>query len=297
MPGHDVVRPHVPHPVNVILRPVNDRFLEDVAFPAFSLGVIDAGAGLARLLQGMADSRTQWLVEQVLDRTVGGSFFGLDDDQWLEALHRVLFAEWQLTGSGWTAVSEHPGYAGKYEHALHAALMLQEPAYPYWDPRAAEAFQAEWLGRVIRSGLVALVAGIWDPFPPFPPDQVRVTVGRSLYRPADNAALADWSFRSSYAVKAWGGRLKEQVEKLMEREQKRLGRVSVPEVQELLAYWLGTLPSPPTLTVAFSGLGADAQAWVREVGQLAQQIREAAAQDFALTSLVTREGGTLSVLD
>ena len=68
-------------------------------------------------------------------------------------------------------------------------------------------------------------------------------------------------------------------------------------MQELRAYWLGTLPAPPTLTVAFSGLGADAQAWVREVGQLAQQVREAAAQDFALTSLVTRESGTMSALD
>lgn len=283
--------------MNVILRPVNDRFLEEVAFPAFTLGVVDAGAGLARLLQGMADSRTQWLVEQVLDRTVGGSFFGLDDDQWLEALHRVLFAEWQQSSEGWTAVAEHPGYAGKYEHALHAALMLQEPAYPYWDPQGAETFQADWLLRVIRSGLVALVAGIWDPFPAFPPDQVLVTLGRSLYRPSDNSAVADWCFRSSYAVKAWGRRLQEQVQRLVEREQKRLGKVAIPEVQELLAYWLGTLPAPPTLTVAFSGLGADAMAWVREVGQLAQQVREAAAQDFALTSLVTREGGTLTALD
>jgi hypothetical protein len=283
--------------VNVILRPVNDRFLEEVAFPAFSLGVVDAGAGLARLLQGMADARTVWLVEHVLDRTVGGSFFGLDDDDWLEALHRVLFAEWRDAGEGWTVVAEHAGYAGKYEHALHAALMLQEPAYPYWDPRAAETFQTDWLGRVIRSGLVALVAGIWDPFPAFPPDQVLVTLGRSLYRPSDNAAVADWSFRSSYAVKAWGRKLAEQAHRLMERERKRLGKVEIPEVQELLAYWLGTLPSPPTLTVAFSGLGADAQAWVREVGQLAQQVREAAAQDFALTSLVTRESGTLSALD
>jgi hypothetical protein len=283
--------------VNVILRPVNDRFLEDVAFPAFSLGVVDAGAGLARLLQGMADPRTLWLVEHVLDRTVGGSFFGLDDDDWLEALHRVLFAEWQQSAEGWTVVAEHAGYAGKYEHALHAALMLQEPAYPYWDPRAAEAFQADWLGRVIRSGLVALVAGIWDPFPAFPPDQVLVTLGRSLYRPADNAAVADWSFRSSYAVKAWGRKLQEQVQRLAERERRRLGKVEIPEVQELLAYWLGTLPTPPALTVAFSGLGADAQAWVREVGQLAQQVREAAQKDFALTSLVTRESGTLSTLD
>jgi hypothetical protein len=283
--------------VNVILRPVNDRFLEEVAFPAFTLGVVDAGAGLARLLQGMADARTVWLVEHVLDRTVGGSFFGLDDDDWLEALHRVLFAEWRDAGEGWTVVAEHAGYAGKYEHALHAALMLQEPAYPYWDPKAAEAFQADWLGRVIRSGLVALVAGIWDPFPAFPPDQVLVTLGRSLYRPSDNAAVADWCFRSSYAVKAWGRKLQEQVQRLVERERKRLGKVEIPEVQELSAYWLGVLPSPPTLTVAFSGLGADAQAWVREVGQLAQQVREAAAQDFALTSLVTRESGTLSTLD
>jgi hypothetical protein len=283
--------------VNVILRPVNDRFLEEVAFPAFSLGVVDAGAGLARLLQGMADERTLWLVERVLERTVGGSFFGLDDDEWLEALHRVLFAEWQQTPVGWAVAFEHAGYAGKYEHSLHAALMLQEPTYPYWDPRAAEAFQADWLGRVIRSGLVALVAGIWDPFPTFPPDQVLVTLGRSLYRPADNAAVADWSYRSSYAVKAWGRKLQEQVQGLALRERKRLGKVELPEVQELLAYWLGTLPSPPTLTVAFSGLGADAQAWVREVGQLAQQVREAAAKDFGLTSLVTRESGTLSSLD
>lgn len=283
--------------MNVILRPVNDRFLEEVAFPAFSLGVVDAGAGLARLLQGMADSRTQWLVEHVLERTVGGSFFGLDDDDWLEALHRVLFAEWQETPEGWAVATEHAGYAGKYEHALHAALMLQEPTYPYWDPRVAEAFQADWLGRVIRSGLVALVAGIWDPFPTFPPDQVLVTLGRSLYRPSDNAAVADWSYRSSYAVKAWGRKLQEQVVRLAERERRRLGKVEIPEVQELLAYWLGTLPAPPTLTVAFSGLGADAQAWVREVGQLAQQMREAAEKGFGLTSLVTRESGTLSALD
>ena len=32
--------------MNVILRPVNDRFLEDVAFPAFSLGVVDAAHGV-----------------------------------------------------------------------------------------------------------------------------------------------------------------------------------------------------------------------------------------------------------
>ncbi|HXX30494.1 MAG TPA: hypothetical protein VEJ89_07235 [Myxococcaceae bacterium] len=283
--------------MNVIIRPVNDRFLEEVAFPAFSLGVVDAGAGLARLLQGVADLRTRWLVERVLERTVGGSFFGLDDDDWLEALHRVLFAEWQLVDEGWTLVAEHPGYAGNYGHALHAALMLQEPAYPYWDRAAAETFQNDWLGRVIRSGLVALVAGIWDPFPAFPPDQVLVTVGQSTYRPVDNAAVADWSFRSSHAVSAWGRRLPEQVQALAAREQRRLGKVEIPEAHELVGHWLGRIHDPPALTVAFSGLGADAQAWVREVGQLARQIREASQKGFGLTTLLTREGGTMAPLE
>ena len=50
---------------------------------------------------------------------------------------------------------------------------------------------------------MALVAGIWDPFPPFPPDQVLVTVGRSTYAPSENLAIADWSYRPSHAVKAW----------------------------------------------------------------------------------------------
>jgi hypothetical protein len=280
--------------VNVVIRPVHDRFLEDIAFPALTLGVVDAAAGLGKLLEDVADDRVRWLLEQVLDRTVGGSFFGLVDDDWLELVHLLLFAEWYRSGEGWRIAREHPGYAARYELALHAALMLQDSSYPHADPVRAEAFREEWLGNVIKSGPVALVAGIWDPFPAFPPDQVLVTVGRSTYAPAENLAIADWSYRPSHAVRAWAKRLPEQVGALLSREQSRLGRVEIPESEELLSYWLGKVPNPPPLSVAFSGLGPEAANWVREIGELARLLREAAAAERGLTSLVTREGGQVT---
>ena len=283
--------------MNLVIRPVHDVFLEEVAFPAFAVGVVDAASGLAKLLETVGDERVAWLLHQVLDRTVGGSFFGLVDEEWLELVHLLLFSEWERRRDGWHVAREHPGYAASYELALHVALMLQDPSYPYADPAAAERFREDWLGKVIKSGPVALVAGIWDPFPSFPPDQVLVTVGQSTYRPVDAAAVADWSFRNSHAVSAWGRRLPDQVHQLVAREQRRLGKVDIPEVNELLGHWLGRIPDPPALTVAFSGLGADAQAWVREVGQLARQVREASQQGFALTTLLTREGGTMAPLE
>jgi hypothetical protein len=169
--------------------------------------------------------------------------------------------------------------------------MLQDPSYPYADAQAAERFRDEWLGKVIKSGPVALVAGIWDPFPPFPPDQVLVTVGRSTYAPSEDLAIADWSYRPSHAVKAWERRLDDQLRNLVGRERSRLGPVSLRESDELLAYWMGQIPEPPALSVAFSGLGPTASAWVREVGELSRLIRNAAAARHGLTSLVTREGG------
>ncbi|HEY1127362.1 MAG TPA: hypothetical protein VGF83_06335, partial [Actinomycetota bacterium] len=81
---------------------------------------------------------------------------------------------------------------------------------------------------------------------------------------------------------------------LLSREQRRLGRVEIPESEELLAYWLGKVPNPPPLSVAFSGLGTEAANWVREIGELARLLREAAAAERGLTSLVTREGGQVS---
>jgi hypothetical protein len=280
--------------VNLVIRPVHDIFLEEVVFPAFALGVVDAGSGLAKLLESVADERVAWLLGRVLDRTVGGSFFGLVDDEWLELMHVLLFSEWERRPDGWHVAREHAGYAANYELALHVALMLQDPSYPYADGRAAEEFRDEWLGKVIRSGPVALVAGIWDPFPTFPPDQVLVTVGRSTYAPAENLAIADWSYRPSHAVQSWARRLDEQLRSLLGRERARLGPLSLRESDELLAYWSGKLPEAPALSVAFSGLGPTAGGWVREVGELSRLVRSAASAGQGLTSLVTREGGQVT---
>ncbi len=280
--------------MNLVIRPVHDIFLEEVVFPAFALGVVDAGSGLAKLLESVADERVAWLLGRVLDRTVGGSFFGLVDDEWLVLMHVLLFSEWERRSDGWHVAREHAGYAANYELALHVALMLQDPSYPYADEPAAESFRDEWLGRVIRSGPVALVAGIWDPFPTFPPDQVLVTVGRSTYAPAENLAIADWSYRPSHAVQSWGRRLDEQLRSLLGRERARLGPLSLRESDELLAYWSGQLPEAPALSVAFSGLGPTASGWVREVGELSRLVRSAAIAGQGLTSLVTREGGQVT---
>ena len=70
--------------------------------------------------------------------------------------------------------------------------------------------------------------------------------------------------------------------------------MSLRESDELLAYWTGQLPEAPVLSVAFSGLGPTASAWVREVGELSRLIRSAAAAGHGLTSLVTREGGQVN---
>ena len=204
--------------MNLVIRPVNDVFLEEVAFPALAVGVVDAASGLGKLLESIADERVAWLLGRVLDRTVGGSFFGLVDDEWLELVHVLLFSEWERRRDGWHVSHEHPGYAASYELALHVALMLQDPSYPYADAHAAERFRDEWLGKVIKSGLVALVAGIWDPFPTFPPDQVLVTLGRSTYAPSEDLAIADWSYRPSHAVKSWERRLDDQLKNLVGRE-------------------------------------------------------------------------------
>jgi len=280
--------------VNLVIRPVYDAFLEEVAFPAFAVGVVDAASGLGKLLESIADERVSWLLGQVLDRTVGGSFFGLVDEEWLELVHVLLFSEWERRPNGWHVAREHPGYAANYELGLHVALMIQDPSYPYADTPAAERFREDWLGKVIKSGPVALVAGIWDPFPPFPPDQVLVTVGRSTYAPPENLAIADWSYRASHAVHSWARRLDEQLRNLLQRERVRLGPVSLREADELLGYWTGRLEEAPVLSVAFSGLGPGSGGWVREVGELSRIIRSAAAARQGLTSLVTREGGQVS---
>ena len=92
-------------------------------------------------------------------------------------------------------------------------------------------------------------------------------------------------------MKSWERRLDDQLKNLLGRERSRLGPVSLRESDELLAYWRGQIPDAPALSVAFSGLGPTASAWVREVGEMSRLIRDATKAGHGLTSLVTREGG------
>jgi hypothetical protein len=73
---------------------------------------------------------------------------------------------------------------------------------------------------------------------------------------------------------------------MLKREETRLSPLEMPESSEILDYWLGRQPQPPVLTVAFSGLGQRAASWVRELGELARQIRSAAEREQGLTILI-----------
>ena len=63
--------------MEVVLRPINDHFLQEVVFPAFEMGVIDSGPAIEHLLKHLNDESTRVLLELVLDNTAGESFFGM----------------------------------------------------------------------------------------------------------------------------------------------------------------------------------------------------------------------------
>src|SRR5687767_8721903 len=123
--------------MDVVIRPVNDRFLAEVAFPGFELGVVDAMSGLEFLAQHLVDERTKTLIELLLERGVEGSFFSLEEDKWIEAVYRLLFWEWREVDGGWEITHEYLGFAGDWDEALHLALMLEDAHYPYHDEAAA----------------------------------------------------------------------------------------------------------------------------------------------------------------
>ena len=155
--------------MDVVIRPVNDRFLEEVAFPAFEAGVLDASAGLQALLEKLHDERTCLLLEMLLQHGVEGSFFSLEEDKWVETVYRLLFSEWIEEAEGWTVSADYVGYAGDWEQTLHLCLMLEDPNYPYHDEVKARQARRDFLENpVAKQGLSALVCGLWDPLPPVP---------------------------------------------------------------------------------------------------------------------------------
>lgn len=275
--------------MDVVIRPVGDKFLKEVAYPAFEVGMVDATAGLEQLRGQIQDAHTLTQIEILLDQGVEGSFFSLNANQWLDVVYRLLFHEWKKSrDGGWVMGSEYLAYAGSLENTLHLTLMLEEPRYPYTEPPKAKELRTLFIENPEpHFGLASLVAGSWHPVPAFAPDQVVSITGRGMYSPQEDVAYADWTHRPAATLKVWKAQLAQKLQKLIEREERRLHPVDIPEKYEILQYWNGNIPEPPYLAVAFSGLGPEAHGWIREIGTLAQLVRNAASHDQGLTAIIS----------
>jgi hypothetical protein len=277
--------------VEVIIRPVNDEFLTEVVFPTFELGVIEAEPALERLQTQLNDEESRVNLELLLDKGVRGGFWGLEDSRWFEVCYRLLFWDWIHDGDGWTITDPFVGFAGKWEDTLHLSLMLEDQRYTYEKPHEAREERKAFFARPdTRRGLSSLICGAWDPVPQFPPDQVMLQVGEGIFRPDENVARADWSWRPLDKVNQWAAQLPNALSRLLSREAQRLRPIDAPEKHEILEYWLGRIEEPPVLAVSFSGLGPETSMWIREIGQLARVIRNAAAAERGLTSVVSHHG-------
>lgn len=274
--------------MDVVIRAVNERFLDEVAFPIFEQGSTDSAGAIERLAHVIDDPETRLQAEALLDRRAEGGWSEVDADRFQEVVYRLLFCEWRRTPTGWHVVERDDAYANTLDQAVHFAMMLTDPAYPYWDPAEAQR-QRDVLVTppYMERGLPAFVSGLWDPAPGFAPGEVLTTRGTNIHRPREGYSLADWAYRDRHTVAEWSADLPRTLRSLLHREIERLRPIDVPEASEVIEYWLGTTPHPPQLVVAFSGLGASSTQWVREIADLAAQIRRAAAREQALTSIIT----------
>jgi hypothetical protein len=258
-------------------------------FPAFELGVLDAAPAIDHLLRHLNDEHTRVLLDLVLEHSAQGSFFGLNDERWNEALYRMLFYEWLRDSEGWTITQQHVGYAGPWEETFHLALMLEDPDYPYAEAERAELYRRAFWGQPKkRHGLSTLLCGAWDPVPSFPPDQVLTLDGNGLFDPRAGVARADWAWRPMLTVNQWAAKMPSALNRLLDREVKRLYPIDPPERHEVLDFWLGRVPHPPVLAVSFSGLGPRSHEWIQELGSMGQVVRNAAAQQLGLTAVISR---------
>jgi hypothetical protein len=275
--------------MEVVLRPTNDQFLKEVVFPAFEMGVVEAAPAIEHLLERLLDEETRAMLDLVLEQASSGTFFGMTDERWHQTVYRLLFHEWIRYEHGWRVSKQYAGYAGAWEETFHLALMLEDLEYPYADDERAERYRrAFWEQPKKRHGLSTLLCGMWDPVPAFPPDQVLTTEGNGIYDPRAKVARADWSWRPMLTVNGWAAKLPSSLNRLLDREVKRLAPLDPPERFEVLDFWLGRVPNPPVLAVSFSGLGPRAAEWIREIGALAQLVRTAGGRQQGLTSVISR---------
>ncbi|MCP3144215.1 hypothetical protein [Pyxidicoccus xibeiensis] len=278
--------------MDVVLRPINDRFFHEQVLPFLGQSMMDASRALESLLETLGDGQARMLCERMLATAVPGGLGSVDAEPWSDLVDRLVFQLWREGPAGWESSQDQAGYADGWDEALHLALMLEEPGYPYWDARGSREVRDGFRFRPMADmGMASLLAGQWDPFPEFPPDRVFTTQGRGEYFPHERFAFADWAWRPARAVAHWQVNLPRKLERLLVREQARLKLPSLPEKDEVLGYWMGKVAQPPPLTVAFSGLGPRAANWIRELGALTAHVRGAALAKQGLAALVTKGSG------
>lgn len=275
--------------MEIVLRPVSDRFFQDAVLPFLTQAMGDASAALEALSQVLGDDESRFLCDRLLSSATSGGLGAVEPEPWAQLVDRLVFLQWREGAAGWEIEGQRAGYAGDWDEALHLALMLESPTYPYWSARESRTARDDFrLKPQGEQGLASLMAGAWDPFPEFPPDQVFSTQGRGGYVPKERFAFADWAWRPSRVVVHWHLNLARKLERLLTREQERLKLPSLPERDEVLAYWGGKASQPPPLAVIFSGLGPRATSWIQELGVIAGHVREAVQEHAALVSLVTK---------
>lgn len=277
--------------MQLVLRPVNDQFFQEIVFPILEMGMVSSEVALTRLRPQIADDRVGALLETLLDRGAaeGTALWNLDADMWFETVHRLLFWDWTKEPDGWRVKSEYPGFAADWKQLLHLALMVESPHYPYDDEAQAAPVRVQLATSPGPDlGMASFFAGRWDPCPRFPAHEVLSTIpDRGRFKSGEEC-VADWSHRSASTVGFWARQLPTKLGRLLRREETRLQPVAVPEARRLLDYWNGASPDAPQLAVAFSGLGVQSERWVTDIGLVAQQIRQAAAAGQGLSMIVTR---------
>src|SRR5690349_21855892 len=116
--------------MDVVIRPVNERFLTEVVFPAFQLGMESSAALYEKVLAAVQEDSTRRVLELLLDKERDGVQTE-STPHFNELVYPLLFSEWEKSRAGWRIKGEAPAYAGDLEQALHLAMMVEEPRYPY----------------------------------------------------------------------------------------------------------------------------------------------------------------------
>jgi hypothetical protein len=275
--------------MEIVLRPIQDRFFQEAVLPFLTRAMSDVSGALEGLVGLLADDPFRFQCEELLSSGPQGGMQAVAPEAWAELVDRLVFQQWRHGAAGWELAGQRAGYAGDWDEALHLALMVELPDYPYAYAREARAVRDAFrLKPRAELGLASLMAGVWEPFPDFLPEQILSTQGRSEYVPKARFAFADWAWRPASTVARWREGLPGKLERLLDREQQRLKLPALPERQELLAWWGGRASQPPPLAVVFSGLGPRAPGWIQELGVICGHVHQAAREQAALVSLVTK---------